>query len=89
MRVTICGPNLMDQSKGSFHIHAAGCADLRRGARREPEYENGWTIEANTKRTVVMAVYADQIGEGSTYEACREDLHFMDCCAALPETEEQ
>jgi hypothetical protein len=28
MQVTICGPNLRDQSKGSFHVHAADCADL-------------------------------------------------------------
>jgi hypothetical protein len=63
MQVTICGPNLRDQSKGQFHIHAAGCADLVRGARREPEYRDGWTVEAATREDVVRAIYSDHIGE--------------------------
>lgn len=30
MRVTILGPNLADQSKGSFVVHAEGCRDIDR-----------------------------------------------------------
>jgi hypothetical protein len=29
MNVRICGPNLYDQSKGDFHVHADGCGDLK------------------------------------------------------------
>lgn len=85
MRVTICGPNLNDQSKGSFHVHAEGCADLRRQAAREPEYANGWTIEANTRDDAVLGVYDDLINSNDCepIERYRDDLHFFPCCAAL------
>lgn len=67
--VTICGPNLYDQSKGEFHVHAAGCADLVRHARREPEYANGWTIEATSREDIVRAIYADHIEEAERENA--------------------
>jgi hypothetical protein len=88
MRVTICGPNLRDQSKGSFHVHAAGCADLVRGARREPEYRSDWTIEAATRDDVVLEVYSDMIlaNDCDPIEDYRSDLHFFPCCADLPQT---
>ena len=57
MRVTICGPNLEDQSRGSFHVHSADCGDLQRHAKREPEYLNGWTIEVDTRDEVTRNVY--------------------------------
>lgn len=81
MRVTICGPNLRDQSKGQFHVHAAGCADLVKHAKREPEYDNGWTVEADTQRDVVFEVYADQMDENpvAPYEAFASDLYFFPC----------
>jgi hypothetical protein len=63
LRVVICGPNLIDQTRGTFHVHREGCADLGRHARREPEYENGWTIEAETREGVVRAIYADHMAE--------------------------
>ena len=89
MQVTICGPNLNDQSHGSFHVHAAGCADLIRGARREPEYRNGWTVEAETIEDVAEAVYSDHMaehGEDDPYskpDAYVSDFHFFPCCAGL------
>lgn len=29
-QLTILGPNLADQSKGDFHVHASGCRDIAR-----------------------------------------------------------
>ena len=89
MKVTICGPNLRDQSKGELHVHAAGCADLVRGAAREPEYRNGWTIEAQSRREIVEAIYPpgdfgyDPEEELEVYEG---SVHFFPCCDALAET---
>ena len=85
MRVTICGPNLRDQSKGQFHVHAEGCADLRRGAIREPEYRHGWTIDATSREQVADEVYADIIDEnpGTTAGDYVSDFHFFPCCADL------
>lgn len=84
MRVTLCGPNLRDQSKGTFHVHAADCTDLTRGARREPEYRNGWTIDADFRTDVAIEVYADHMDEnGDEPSAYVSDFYFFPCCAAL------
>lgn len=78
--VTICGPNLRDQSKGQFHVHAAGCADLVRGAAREPEYRHGWTIEAESRVEVGDSIYEDHIAEGSMEPGeGMSDCHFFPC----------
>lgn len=72
MDVRICGPNLNDQSKGTFHVHADGCPDLRKYG---PQYRGadakGGDINGNREmlvtnasvRAVVMETYADQIRE--------------------------
>ena len=85
MRVTICGPNLRDQSKGTFHVHAEGCADLKRHAHREPEYRDGWTINAESREAVADEVYADIIDENpdSTAADYVSDFHFFPCCNDL------
>jgi hypothetical protein len=80
--VTICGPNLNDQSKGQFHVHAADCADLVRGARREPAYREGWTIEAATATEVCDEVYPPEDFECESGEYL-SDLHFFPCTSAL------
>jgi hypothetical protein len=84
MKVTICGPNLNDQSKGTFHVHAEGCADLKRNAQREPEYRHGWTIEAASRDEVGDEIYADHIAEGSMRPGeGADDCHFFPCCDGL------
>lgn len=86
MRVTIIGPNLRDQSKGQLHVHAEGCADIRRMARREPEYQHGWTIEAKAQRDVVEATYDPGDFEWDPkedYGMYRSEFHFFPCCSSL------
>jgi hypothetical protein len=34
MTVRISGPNLRDQTKGSFHVHREGCADIKKAAKK-------------------------------------------------------
>jgi hypothetical protein len=63
MHVVICGPNLNDQRKGTFHVHASGCHDLVKNARREPEYRNGWVVDVNSREDIVRAIYSDHIAE--------------------------
>lgn len=87
MKVTVCGPNLRDQSKGYFHVHAADCRDLITKRPREPEYAHGWTFDAETQIEVVEDVYADIIAEdenGWTPGMYLNDLWFAPCCDALP-----
>jgi len=82
MRVMIAGPNLRDQSKGTFHVHAVGCADIRRMMAREPEYANGWEIDANTVIDICDAVYPPGEFECESGEYLY-DFHFFPCCKGL------
>jgi hypothetical protein len=82
MRVTIIGPNLRDQSKGTFHVHAEGCADIARSARRDPAFRDGWTIEAASATEVSDAVYPPEDFGGESGDNV-SDFHFAPC-AKLP-----
>lgn len=85
MRVTICGPNLRDQSKGTFHVHAEGCADLARHASREPEYRNGWTVDAESRKDIVTAIYdpSDFQYDADTEWRDYDDMYLFPCCGSL------
>lgn len=82
MKVTVIGPNLRDQSKGEMHVHASGCADIARNVNREPEYANGWEIEAETIEDVTHAVYdPDDFGYDAETETddYTQSIHFFPC----------
>lgn len=82
MRVSICGPNLRDQSKGQFHVHAANCTDLTRNIRREPEYRNGWEMDAASRVEVCDAIYPPEDFECESGDYL-DDLHFFPCTKGL------
>jgi hypothetical protein len=101
MNVRVCGPNLFDQSKGTFHVHADGCQDLRKYG---PEYKGkdakggdlngnrGMLIEDATFDKVVTETYADQIAEDplGDWEDYFRDFWFAPCCYdALLESQRQ
>lgn len=87
MKLTIIGPNLADQSKGSFHVHAAGCADLKRG-----QYRNLYRGDTGTYhedhdsiRSVVDSIYGPQSGgfyeeSETTWADYVSDFYFAPCC---------
>lgn len=81
MRVHIIGPNLPDQSKGSFHIHAEGCTDVQ----RDPQYaaflhDREYTWAVTSRLNAAAEVYADQIAEGTmTAHDGLADLYFAPC----------
>lgn len=84
MIAIVYGPNLADQSRGQFCVHADGCghdAPLDLGSCPA----SGWSIEVASRAQLVLDVYGDQLREGSGYEECREDIWFAVCCHALPE----
>jgi len=76
--VTIIGPNLRDQSKGQFHVHAAGCGDIRKQANRDPEFRNGWTIEATSLVEICDDVYPPDDFECESGQFIGE-FHFAPC----------
>lgn len=85
MLVNIIGPNLRDQSKGSFHVHAAGCADIAR--RYQGDDGAGIDIEVASRCDAAAYIYDNGIMEenGDSPADYLFDFHFAPCCASLPE----
>jgi hypothetical protein len=83
MKITILGPNLRDQSTGQFHVHAAGCRDLRVGKTySQANLHEAYTEEFTSEQDTVEGVYSDMIceNEGSTWEdGYRQDFHWFPC----------
>lgn len=79
--IVICGPNLRDQSRGSFHVHAAGCADLKRS--KEPAYRDGWEITVASRIEASDEVYPPEEFGGESGDNLH-DLHFFPCCDHVP-----
>jgi hypothetical protein len=92
-RVTIIGPNLPRPlcDKGTFHVHAEGCADIKRYPQpRDPD----WTIEASSIATVVEDIYSDILAENDidgpdhpAWPIYESDVHFAPC-VKLPRKDE-
>ena len=84
MQVTIHGPNLNDQTKGTFHVHTADCRDnakeVRVNGSRYPV-----TVGVETVEDAVEVMYADHIKQGEmTVEDGVADFHFAPCTRNLP-----
>lgn len=97
-RVTIIGPNLHNQSKGQFHVHAEGCLDVTRDPHRYGyRYAEPHMIaEVESKEQVVTFVYddimAEHEGDGSkwaTPEAYFDEFNFAPCVKLPKYTEEE
>lgn len=75
----VVGPNLPAQAKATFHVHAAGCADLSRGwiAR----CDDGWTMEAASLLEVEADAYDFAPDETEDYELgdYQSEFHFAPC----------
>lgn len=92
MKVRIFGPNLNDQSKGTFHVHAEHCGDCAHygpSGKYGGEDPAGWRIEAASEFDVVMDIYPpEQFDYDSEDENAREsfvnDVWFAPC-VNLPE----
>lgn len=85
MKLTIHGPNLIDQSKGTFHVHTADCRDNKREVRLNGSV-GPITHEFTSAYDVAEFIYADHIAEGSTRldDDLLLDFHFAPCCKQLP-----
>ncbi len=57
MRVHIIGPNLIDQSKGSFHVHKEGCADTRKREYSLHREDTTRAYEVKSQADVVTTTY--------------------------------
>lgn len=76
-KLKIFGPNLRDQSKGQFVVHAHDCADC---AKLEKLREHCSIETHDSKLSVSESIYGDMIDEGSmTAEEGLIDIHFAPC----------
>lgn len=96
-RLTVVGPNLPNQAKATFHVHAEGCPDLRRGwIRPYAAYAGtggeGWTAEYSSLYDLEADVYdflQQPGGEDPDYVLgqYQNEFHFAPC-VLLPEKDE-
>lgn len=86
--VTILGPNLPripeTQAHGeTFHVHATGCADIRRYGQHERS-GIAWTTAVDSFAQLARDVYADQIDEGSmTVDDAMSDIWLAPCVRTI------
>jgi pyruvate/2-oxoglutarate dehydrogenase complex dihydrolipoamide acyltransferase (E2) component len=85
MNVTIHGPNLNDQSKGSFHVHAANCRDNRWEITKNSSV-GPTDFDASSVLDVVEMIYSDILAENpdETVASYVSDFHFCPCTKDLP-----
>ena len=85
MKLKIHGPNLNDQTKGTFHVHTAGCRDNKWEVTANGS-EHPMAIDADTIEDVVEYIYSDHIAEGSMKldASAIADFHFAPCVKDLP-----
>ena len=81
--IFVAGPNLNDQSKGSFHAHAAGCRDATKYGfgKQHGGDDEGWTLRADDWRDVVEDIFYDQIIENDEEpDDYFGEVWFAPCC---------
>lgn len=89
-RVHVIGPNLLGAAD-TFHVHAEGCADVRRSRiYASPEFANDKTFVYQVRSLTEISdeVYADIIAEndGDTGADYLQDFKVFTCLADLPDT---
>lgn len=87
MKVSIAGPNLRDQSRGQFVVHAADCADIKKAAKRDPAFSKreATVMDVDSAEQVVEEIYSDIMAENdTTAQEHIGDFHFAPCLDRLP-----
>jgi hypothetical protein len=80
--LVVIGPNLLDQSKGSMHVHAYGCADTYKAEYRFHDVDTSTPYDFANEREVVEFVYPpdefdyDPETDLASYAA---DIYFYPC----------
>lgn len=93
MQVVIIGPNLIDQSKGSFHVHKAGCADTKKAVYRLHRRDMD-PFEVGSEKDVIEYIFSDiidqDISEGyipdteDAWKSYLSEVYFFPCVKDLP-----
>lgn len=87
-KLIVIGPNLPDQSKGSFHVHAQGCLALNvKSYYPSPEFDFDRTnaMEFDSVQEIAEFVYADMLDENEVTDLL-SDFYVHTCVDYLPTT---
>jgi hypothetical protein len=79
--VVVIGPNLLKQDH-SFHVHAAGCADIKRSPvyrSREFDGDKNSPMDFNSETEVIEFVYSDFIDNDNPADNFSGDFNFFPC----------
>jgi hypothetical protein len=78
--LTVVGPNLPRQAKATFHVHACGCSDLKRGWIK-PYAEQAWSHEYDSKLDLEADVYDFAPDENPDYTLgdYQDEFYFAPC----------
>lgn len=88
MKVSIHGPNLEDQSRGQYVVHAADSPDNSSVRHFGGERVDPFTFDAVSREQCALAVYEDQIEGGECdMETALADIHFGPSCNELQTAE--
>jgi hypothetical protein len=79
--ITIYGPDLRGEDRGTFHVHATGCPESAYLVDCETEVQ-----QFSSQEETAMWVYGPCIDEGTTMEEAIGDIHFAPCALAVFET---
>lgn len=79
IEVMILGPNLLDQSTGSFHVHRVGCADIKRRYPMALRTAESYTMPAECEQEVVESIYADFLDDGRSWNDYADDVRIFPC----------
>jgi hypothetical protein len=81
-RVVVIGPNLPNQDNGSFHVHAEGCADIKRSPdyrSREFDGDKANVTDYATEIEMVEDVYADFVDDDNPATEFLNDFYIFPC----------
>lgn len=88
MLISVFGPNLADQSKGQWHVHAAECGDCRHyGPTKKYGGDFADTFEWSSVQDIVEDICSDMVNDGEQWEDMALDFHLFPCAKELPYTE--
>ena len=91
--VEIVGPNLLDQSRGTFEVHTPTCQARYRNVLGGADMEGGWLIEVTQPTDIAEDVYTDHAGDEGLAPGTPEfdqymqdvmhDFHICHCAAKI------
>lgn len=82
MRVVVIGPNLVDQSKGQFHVHKEGCNDTKKYRGQPLDY----VIDVETRKDIVLDIYPpNEFDYNEDTEWMNMDDMYLAPCVNLPQ----